>query len=294
MDERDWTILHLLYEHKNITRTAQLLYLTQPALTKRLMHMEKEYGVKIVNRGIRGVHFTPQGEYLAKRAGELLTAFREIRDNVTNMNQDIAGTLRLGVSNYFGKYELPHLLRLFREQYPRVDYQLETAFSKDIFTMVYNHDIHIGFVRGDYSWPGEKHLLFRESVWIVSKEPIDMEELPQAPRIDYFTDPLFKTMIDRWWSDHYTKAPFVSMKVDRADTCREMVKNGLGYSFLPTRFLRDMGDMHTLEIKDKSGDPLIRETWMFYHPESRENHVVNAFVEFMEKTDLEDMGLIRE
>ncbi|AFH61613.1 LysR family transcriptional regulator [Paenibacillus caseinilyticus] len=294
MDERDWTILHLLHEHKNITKTAQLLYLSQPALTKRLMHIEQEFGVKIVNRGIRGVHFTPQGEYLAKRAEELLAAFREIRENVTNLNQDIAGTLRLGVSNYFGKYELPPLLKLFREQYPRVDYQLETAFSKDVFTMVYNHDIHIGFVRGDYSWPGEKRLLFREKVWIVSKDEIDLEGLPQAPRIDYFTDPLFKTMIDRWWADHYTKTASVAMKVDRADTCREMVKNGLGYSFLPTRFLKDMGDVHTAEMKDKNGEPLIRETWMFYHPEARENRVVNAFVEFIEHTDLEDMELSQD
>ncbi|WP_238933669.1 helix-turn-helix domain-containing protein [Brevibacillus choshinensis] len=70
MDDRDWQVLHILYNQKNITKTAQLLFITQPALTKRLMQIEEEFGVKIVNRGIKGVHFTPEGELLAKRAGQ--------------------------------------------------------------------------------------------------------------------------------------------------------------------------------------------------------------------------------
>lgn len=290
MDERDWTILHVLYEQKNITKTAQILYITQPALTKRLMQIEEEFGVKIVNRGIRGVHFTPQGEYLAKRAEQLISTFREIKEEVLNMNQDIVGTLRIGISHYFGKYELPALLKLFREQYPRVDFELDTAFSKDIFQMVYNRDIHIGFVRGDYSWSGEKHLLFEEKIWVVSKEKIELSDLPQAPRIDYYTDALFKSLIDRWWADHYSKSPLTSIKVDRADTCKEMVKNGLGYAFLPSRFLNDVQDIYKIELTDKDNIPLKRETWMFYHEESLQNNVVKAFVDFIKTADLQDMS----
>ncbi len=66
MEYRDWYILQTLYQEQNITKTAETLYLSQPALTKRLRQIEKEFGVQIVQRGSRGVHFTPQGEYLAK------------------------------------------------------------------------------------------------------------------------------------------------------------------------------------------------------------------------------------
>lgn len=291
MDERDWNILQVLYEQKNITKTAQLMYMTQPALTKRLMQIEESFGVKVVNRGIRGVHFTPQGEYLAKRAIQLNTLFRDVREEVLNMNQETVGTLRLGVSNYFGKYVLPGLLKMFREQYPRVDFQLETGFSKEIYNKIYNQDIHVGFIRGDYSWSGEKQLLFEENIILVSSEEIDLNELPDLPRIDYYTDTLFKSLIDRWWAEHYAKPPITAIKVDRADTCKEMVKSGLGYAFLPSRFLLDVNDLFKITLVDQNNKQLIRETWMFYHSESLENNTVRAFVNFIKQIDFSDFSL---
>ena len=53
--QKDWLIIKTLYEEKNITKTAEKLYITQPALTYRLQAIEQEFGVKIVNRGKKGV-----------------------------------------------------------------------------------------------------------------------------------------------------------------------------------------------------------------------------------------------
>lgn len=55
MDDRDWQILHILYQKKNITKTAQLMFITQPALTKR--------------------------------AGQIIAAIREIKEEISNMKQ---------------------------------------------------------------------------------------------------------------------------------------------------------------------------------------------------------------
>ncbi|WP_248930741.1 LysR family transcriptional regulator [Paenibacillus hamazuiensis] len=294
MDERDWMIIHVLYEKKNITKAAQSLFITQPALTKRLMVIEEELGVKIVNRGIRGVHFTPQGEYLAKRASELLSLYRDIREDLTNMTDEVIGTIRLGVSTFFSKYKLPIILRLFKEQYPKAEFHVETLKSQDIFNLVYNQEVHVGFVRGGYSWPGRKHLLFQEKIYIVSKFPVDFADLPNVPKIDYQTDNLFKSLIDNWWADHFSKPPLVAMKVDRGDTGREMVVNGLGYAILPAMFINDIPDLHKLEVNDKNNNPILRETWMFYYEESLSNNVVKAFVEFVEGLDLQDISALPE
>lgn len=172
MDERDWLIIHTLYQEKNITNTGKALYISQPTLTKRLQQIETELGVKVVNRGVKGVQFTSEGEYLAKRAAELLDTFREIKEDVDNFNDYIAGTLRLGVSNFISKYKLPGWLTAFEKQYPEVEFQVETGYSKQINHLAYNQDIHIGFIRGDYNWPGEKELLFEESLCIASIHPM--------------------------------------------------------------------------------------------------------------------------
>lgn len=65
-----------------------------------MKQIEGELGVKLFNRGRRGVHFTPQGEYLAACAEETLKYYLKVKDNLSSMSNEYTGTLRLGVSNF--------------------------------------------------------------------------------------------------------------------------------------------------------------------------------------------------
>lgn len=289
MDERDWMVLQTLYQEKNITNTAKILYISQPALTNRLKAMEKHFGVRIVIRGRRGVQFTSQGEYLAKSAHEMILRIQKIKETVLNMEDKISGILRLGVSNFFTDYKLPGLLKLFKDQYPDVEFKVTTGLSSHITHLMHNQDVHIGFVRGDYSWQDQKKLLFEESICIASKEEIDIRDLPALSRIDYHTDPLLKTLVDNWWTENYSQPPLVSINVDKADTCKKMVENGLGYAILPSLLINDLDNIHKFEIQTKDGEKIIRKTWMFYHEESLQLNIVKAFVEFVEGMDMKSI-----
>jgi len=283
MDERDWQILKVLYERNNITKAAQDLYISQPALTNRLQQIEEEFKVKIVNRGKKGVHFTPQGEYLANTAEEVILKLRKIRENVLNLEENVTGTLRIGASKSVTKYKLPNLLRLFKLQYPNVNFVVKTGWSRDINNLVYNEDVHIGFVRGDYTWPDQKYLLFEERLCIASAQPVSLSDLPKLPRIDYQTDYLLKAIVDNWWTENYAQPPLISMEVDDVDTCKEMVINGLGYGIMSSLVLDGIEPIHRKEILHKNGEPLSRQTWMFYYGESLKMNVVKAFVQFIEQ-----------
>ncbi len=290
MDNQDWLILKILAEKKNISKTALSLYLSQPALTNRLQKIEKEFGVTIVNRGRRGISFTPEGEYLSKCAAEMLIKLETIKETVINMNKEvISGTLKLGVSRFIMKYKLPIILKLFKEQYPNVEFKIVADWSRDIFNLVYTHEVHISFVRGDYGWCDEKHLLFEENMCVVSKNKISLEDLPKLPQIDYQTDILSKLMIDNWWSDNYSSPPIVSMKVDHADTSKEMIINDLGYSIIPRTVINDTKDLHIINLTNKNGEPLLRKTWMLFHKKSLDINVVKAFVDFIKDFDLENI-----
>ena len=285
MNERDWLILKTLYEKKNITKTAQSLYISQPSITKRIQQIENEYGRTLVVRGTKGVQFTPEGEYLAKCADEMLERFSQIKDQILNMNQEVSGTLRLGVSNYITRHKLPVLLRLFREQFPKVNYKVSTGWSRDIFNLAYNQEVHVGIVRGDYNWPGPKHLLFEENLCIVSKEKIRLHDLPSTPRIEYETDSLLKTMIDNWWTGTFSKPPLLGMEVDKADTCKEMVLNGLGYGILPSVLVRKQDGLHKINLKDESGNLLVRRTWLLYREEALQSKAAKEFIQLASKID---------
>ena len=56
--QSDWELLEYLYKTKSITKTAAALYMTQPAVTKRLQYIEEEFGVVIAQRGTGGLTFT--------------------------------------------------------------------------------------------------------------------------------------------------------------------------------------------------------------------------------------------
>lgn len=285
MEERDWLMLKMLYEKKNITKTAQSLYISQPSLSKRIQKIEREYKTTILLRGTKGVHFTPQGEYLAKVAKEMLTKLRQIKETIANMDEEVTGTLRIGVSNFITMHKLPHLLQLFRQQYPRVEFKVFTGWSRDIFQMVYNQEVHVGIVRGDYQWTDGKHLLFEENICVTSRDKIELQDLPTLPRIEYDTDTLLRAIIDNWWSGTFNQPPRIAMEVDKAETCKEMVLHGLGYGILPSVLVDKNPELYRINITDRKGNPIIRNTWMFYHTEALEMKFLKAFVEFVKGLD---------
>lgn len=287
MESRDWTILKVLFEQKNITKTAELLYISQPALTKRLQQMEKNFGVQIVHRGRRGVHFTPQGEYLVKCADEMLTKLQEINDHISNMDDKVVGTLRLGATYLITRTRIPRLLKLFKEKYPDVEFKVTTGWSEDVYQSLVNHDVQIALLRGGYKWQEGKKLLFQEPLLLASEKEIRIEDLPNLPRIDYGSDYKLKEMIDTWWTDHFSVPPLISMTVDKSDTCKEMIENGLGYAIVPGYVLKDTNDLFKMKLTDSKGTPIVRNTWMFYHEESLNLKLVKAFVEFVDSIDLE-------
>ncbi|AIF50760.1 LysR family transcriptional regulator [Pelosinus sp. UFO1] len=284
MEDRDWMILQVLHEKKNITKTAQALFISQPALTARLRQIEKEFGITIVHRTSKGVRFTPQGEFLARSSAEVLLKLRKIQEQVLNLDGTVTGTLRLGASSYFTMWTLPPLLKLFKQQNPQVEFKVLTTWSKDIFNLVYNQEVHIGFVSSDYGWSSHKHLLFEEPIYVASRDEVTLKDLPTLPRINYQSDGLIKAKIDKWWRENFSQPPTISMEVDKLATCKEMIKHGLGYAIMPGRILQDVDTLHKIMLTDQEKKPILRASWMIHNEEALEMTVLKKFIDFVQKT----------
>jgi DNA-binding transcriptional LysR family regulator len=281
MNDRDWEILTILYEKKNITQAAKKLHISQPALTFRLQQIEDEFGVKVAHRSRKGVEFTAQGEDLVRYAEEMLVRLRKTREHLWSMTGSAKGVLRLGVAGVFAYCMLPAILREFNSQYPAIEFNVTTGWSAEILNLLFKQDAHVGIIRGDYSWPDQKKLLMEEPLLIVSKTKIDPDKLPHLPRIDYKTDGTLKNIIDNWWLETYAQAPSITMHVDRLETCRELVRNGLGYAILPGLVMRNNKDFFTMKLVSKNNVPVIRRTWLMYRKESLEIPIVRIFIDFL-------------
>jgi len=281
MDNKDWLMLRTISEEKNITKAAERLYISQPALSYRLKNLEKEFGAKIVLRNTTGVVFTHQGEYLLNYALKMLTQLTSAKEHIQNMENKIQGTLRIGTSAIFAHYELPEILKGFLESYPDVDISLKTGLSSQINKMLQKDEFAVAILRGDPFWPEEKHMLQEEHICLTSRNVIKFHDLPRLPRINYGTDSSLREMLENWWLEIFPCPPNITMEVDSMDTCRQMVLHGLGWAILPFIGLKEHDSLYTQELQWRDGTPVLRRTWMLYRNSSLELSAVHAFVNYI-------------
>ena len=79
MDEKDYELLLDLNETKNITKTASRLYMTQPAITKRIQKMEEELSCQLFLRSKKGVILTHSGESIIHYENDILLKRRLLK-----------------------------------------------------------------------------------------------------------------------------------------------------------------------------------------------------------------------
>lgn len=282
MEEKDWLILKTLYEEKNITKAAEKLFITQPALTYRLQSIEQEFGVKIVNRGKKGVDFTFEGEYVYHYAEKMIIEFRKVKERLQNMDNKVQGKLRLAVSSSFAYNPLPIILKDFLTLYPDVEVNLVTGWSSEVVQQVQKQEAQLGIIRGEHHWTEERVIISEEPLFIASKQKVTLDQLPHLPRINYETDLSLKRMIDNWWDEHFSAPPLITMDVNQVEICRKMVANGLGYAILPSHSFIDNEEVYKLNLLDANKNPVVRKTSIIYRHEAIEAAVVKTFFDFIQ------------
>lgn len=281
--DTDWEILYRLYEIPNMTKVADMLYISQPSLTKRVKNMEKEFEVKIMNRTSKGIKFTPEGEYLAKRAKEYMEFIKDVKEGLSSYKTELEGTIKVGSPYTYSKFELTDVLFEYSKKNKNVKFEIINDQSNNLFKMVLKNHIELGFICGDFEGDVNKVLVKQNKAYIVSKEPIDLEKLPQMQRIDYKTNDKSKEILDKWWRKTYGENPPVGMFAGYIEFAWQLVDKGLGYAccFLPEGFEK-VYNVCLTPLFDDDGNNIIRNTWLVYPKKKQMNIVVKDFVKFIE------------
>lgn len=285
MDSKDWLTLKTIYEEKNITKAAQRLFISQPALTYRIQQIEKEFDIKVLITENKGIQFTTEGEFLVEHSKKMLLEEQIVRDNITSIAKDFKGTLRIGSSNSYAHYKLPPFLRTFLTVYPEVKIMLRTGSSSEIMNLLVKDEIHIGIENIGYTWLGSKVSIGEEGIVIISKDKIDLLDLPHLTMIKYTKNSFLKNLISNWWQENFNTPPLINIEVNYIETCKEMVKNGLGYAIVPEFCIRESDNLNTIVLTDKNGVPVKRTNWMNYKKSSLKISIVNKFIDFITDYD---------
>lgn len=284
MKDSDWEILHELYKNPNMTKVANLLYITQPSLTKRLQHMESEFQIAIVNRTPKGLEFTPEGKYLAEQAGKYLDFLKETKAKLEEMKENVHGSILIGSSYTYSKYTLTDVLVQYKINHPNTNFEVINDQSNILFRRMLEGSIDVGFIRGDYDGPVNKVLIAKNEAYLVTKEPVALKDIPKMQRIGYKTNDRTQELLDGWWKDRFgTDAPS-GMSVGYIDFAWQLINKGLGYTccFLPHNFQNEYGLCLT-PLEKKDGSRVIRNTWFVYSRNKRISNTLEEFIDYIER-----------
>lgn len=121
-----------LSEALNFSQVAEQLNISQPALSKQIMSLEQELGIRLFDRRTVPLSLTPAGEYFIHGAKELLYRESQLVRSVEGFKSGELGKLVIGISPFRGLYLIPDIAKKVREKYPGVQIVLHEAGSDQL------------------------------------------------------------------------------------------------------------------------------------------------------------------
>jgi DNA-binding transcriptional LysR family regulator len=244
-----------------ISRAAEALSVTQPAVTHQIRALERELGTRLFDRTGRGVLLTPAGQALLEHARESLRVLEEGRRAAQEVELGTAGRMTVGAGVTTCIFHLPGYLRAFREAFPSVAVQVRTGRSREIAGLVAGREIEFGLVTSAAAVAGLAEIpLWQERIVMVASPAVPWDAPAEIPLILFPQGTGFREYLDRTLSiaGH---SPRVALEIDSAEAVKRFVEAGLGASFLPEAAVRDSITAGTLvELSFPALSPMVRQT----------------------------------
>lgn len=145
MDIRVLQYFLAVVREENITKAAQLLHITQPTLSRQLMGLEQELGVKLFSRNNHSVTLTEEGMLFRRRAEEIVT-LSEMTKRELKQEAMLTGEISIGSGEYHGSCHLSGILAAFRAEHPNVTYSIYSGNSDNIKERIERGTLDIGLL----------------------------------------------------------------------------------------------------------------------------------------------------
>lgn len=125
-----------VFEMQNMTRAAESLHVAQPALSQQIALLEDELGVRLLNRGARGVQPTSEGALLYRHAQTILRQIDTTRSLLARNDTRIAGTVSIGLASSTARMIALPLMKLVKQEFPGIVLEIVDIPSADLTKLV--------------------------------------------------------------------------------------------------------------------------------------------------------------
>ncbi len=124
MENRVLKYFLIVAREQNITKAAEILHISQPALSRQLMQLEEELGAKLFLRGKRNITLTDEGLYLRQKAQEIIDLTEKTEQEFANGLTSLSGVISIGMGETAASSFIADAIYEFREEYPDVRFEI--------------------------------------------------------------------------------------------------------------------------------------------------------------------------
>jgi len=148
MSDRRLQVFHAVARLLSFTKAAEVLHMTQPAVTFQIRQLEDQFDTRLFDRTHNRVSLTDAGQIVFEYSEKIFELYGEMENAIREMTDDISGSLTIGASTTISEYMLPALLGDFKSRNMDVKLRLRVSNTEGIVSMVENNVIDLGVVEG--------------------------------------------------------------------------------------------------------------------------------------------------
>ncbi|WP_432662840.1 LysR family transcriptional regulator [Wukongibacter baidiensis] len=261
IDMELYRTFYTVAKHKNISKAADALFISQPAISKSIKKLEELIGCKLFIRNSRGVVLSKEGEilykYVENAMGEI-TKGQNIIDKIIHKDR---GLIRIGVSNTLCKYFVIPFLKFFHEKYPNIKIVIINKTTNDTLKMLNSGKIDFGivsfpFMHKEYNFI---ELMKIHDIFVAKKDyykelskSVSINTLSNYPIMLLDTDNITRQYIDKYFSLNGV-AIEAEIEIGNMEFLIEFAKIGLGISAVIKEFV--MKELEEGELEEISVMP---------------------------------------
>lgn len=241
MDFNSLQYFVLVAKYENMSRAANILHITQPALSKSISSLEENLGVALFDRNGRSIKLNRYGRFFLERAEAILKEYELVKEDLLNLVSPGQGVVSIGFMHTLGLEVIPQLMAAVQKDYPNLKIQLSQSNSSTILQKLEVGELDLCLISSldknkdlvwEKLWEEELFLIVPENHHLTNEKQVSIKDFAFEPFISIKKgNTLRKSVDDLFKQEGYQLN--VAFEGEEVHTLTGLVESGLGVSLIP-------------------------------------------------------------
>lgn len=292
MADRRLQVFYTVAKQLSFTKAADILYMTQPAVTFQVKQLEEHFNTRLFERSHGKISLTPAGDLVLGYAERILALSSEMEARVGELTGQVTGPLMIGASTTIAEYQLPRILGEFKERFPHVQARLTVANSETVAAKVADHSLDVGLIEAPSHHPNlttlaccedELVMICSPSHSLASRSSVNAHDIGTQPYVSREHGSGTREVVDGFFKNNGVDPDdlHIEMELGSREAIKGAVEANLGVAIMSastvTKEIR-LGTLAAIPLKPR----LTRELSMVYAPQKFRSKLLDAFISFVE------------